>query len=62
MLPDTNLAHGDAGVVIDVVGEHAGLMEVNFVGDQEVEDVVGSWNKKNQLLKSIVIVSCCNGS
>ena len=38
----TNLAHGDAGVVIDVVREHAGLMKVHLVGDQEVEDMVGS--------------------
>ena len=37
-----HLAHGHERVVVDVVGELAGFVQVNLVRDQEVEDVVRS--------------------
>ena len=39
---DLDLAKAAGGVVVDVVGELAELVEVDNVGDQEVEDVVTS--------------------
>ena len=39
---DLDLAKAAGGVVVDVVGELAQLVEVDNVGDQEVEHVVTS--------------------
>ena len=38
---DFDLAHGHQRIIVDVVGELAGLVEIDLVGDHEVEDVVG---------------------
>ena len=38
---DFDLAHRHQRIVVDVVGELAGLVEIDLVGDHEVEDVVG---------------------
>ena len=39
---DFDLAHGHQRIIVDVVGELAGLVEIDLVGDHEVEDVIGS--------------------
>ena len=48
---DLDLAKAAGGVVVDVVGELAELVEVDNVGDQEVEDVVTSLTPVILMLK-----------